>query len=240
MDPDRVPDITPDLSPEDEAAIRDLLGSLGSQGPAGPSETEMPAAVRARLDDVIAEQAVARSGSAPGRNVRRLAVAWLGAAAAVAVALAGISVVSDRTGAGGDSMSSESTSATDSRESDSGGSAEPEDLSATKDQAGSSELDGQLDGQLDGPTDGVPVIRPGHVGEDAAALQRADPSASRVAPSAPMDGCVATRPQRIGVQVFSVRYRGKPAVLILKEGPPRTASVWSCADTLLESAELPD
>ena len=231
MEPDDVPDITPDLSPEDDAAMRKLLGSLESGSP------EMPAAVQARLDAVIAEQAAARSGTAPGRNVRRLAVAWLGAAAAVVVAVAGVGVVADQLGYGGDSMSTDSTSAQDSAGASSEPDAGPSDEPTSRSDSSTTQDKATVPAPEQGP---APVIRPGHVAEDAQALLVTELSAARVAPDAPVEGCIVTRPQRRGVQVFGISYRGEHAVLILEDGPPRTASVWSCDDELLESAELPD
>lgn len=223
MNADDVPDITPDLSPEDDAAVRALLAGLGSDAGDAPA---LPADVRARVEASIVEQAQARAAAAPARNVRRLALAWVGAAAAVVIGVVGVGAVAQQFAGRDDAATTSDTSAL--RETEAGDTDDVPSPAPTRDELGSTQ---------DSQSAGAPVVRPDHLAEDAEALLR-DRTAARVLPQAP-DGCVATRPNRPGSRVFSVIYRDEPAVLIVSDGPPRTAAVWSCEDELLQSVELP-
>lgn len=230
MKPEDLPDITPDLSTEDDAAIRDLLATLGG------ADEQMPAAVSARLDAAIAEQARERGGSTPARNVRRLATAWVGAAAVVVLGVTGIGVALDRNSSGDDAKTTQFSVDDSAGVAESAPSPEPAPSDSSDTAAQKVAPDALSD-------TAIPVIRPGHVAEDAAALVSEEAPTrtnARVAPSAPADGCVATREPRPGVQVFAVTWQGEPAVLMVTDGPPREATVWSCDDEELASAELPD
>lgn len=234
MGRDDIPDITPDLPPEEEAAVRDLLGSLGAAGSAsslGPT-VEMPADVRDRLDAVIREQAAARAGAGAGHHVRRLAVAWLGAAAAVVVVVAGVGVVADQVRSGDDGA------AETSMVQDSGGAGASAESAPSPSAAQPSEL-ADSDATRDFLAEGTPVIRPDHLAEDAAALL-GQGYAARVVPEPLGNSCVVPRTRVGDRQVFAVSYRGAPAVLLITDGRPRTASVWNCAGEELQSVELPE
>lgn len=213
---------------DEHPEIRDLLGSLDDDGVA-----PMPPEVRARLNAVIKHAAAQRQTSSPGRNLRRLGVAWIGGAAAVlALATGGGYAIQQLAG---DTASESTSGATSSTE------------SATD--PGSAD-DGPADAdQSAGPTQlqqlrsALPRVRAATFAEDALAAARTSETgmtADRVEPEAANRvGCAPLRAQRQGVTVVNVLYGSNPAVLMVDERPPPVATLYDCEGVELRSAELP-
>ncbi len=201
----------PDSSADSEIAA--LLASLDST----VDSPAMPGEVAARLDEVIAVESRARR-TAPGRNVRRLVVAWGAAAAAVVAVVAGVSVVADNIGIG-PSSSSDSSVAADSKA-----------LGTTPESAGQARV--------------APVVRADHLAQDSRRLLVSAPAAGRVRVPDTADGrsCPAAREPRPDRQVLAVTYAGpdgdSEAILILTTRPPRTATVFACDGTRLQQVPL--
>lgn len=224
---------------DEHPEVRELLGSLDTP--------RMPPEVRARLNAVIIHESAQRQASSPGRNLRRLAVAWIGGAAAVLVlATGGGYAITQLSGSASSSDSSETSSGTSSGTTSSRAesSDESQEPFGTDEPTDADGLDRRA--QSKGPNElvaGLPAIRANTFAEDALAAARStSPTAeSRVDPSqASRAGCAPLRGQRQGVRVVNVRYGSSPAVLVVDEGPPPVATLYDCTGEELRSATLPE
>ena len=236
-------DRTPDLTAEEDAAVRRLLADAG-----GPVAT--PPEVVARLDATLARLVVERDAEGTGQaTVTPLAVRrrrWpkvLLAAAAVVVGGYGVgaAVTGTMAGSGGDSASGGAGAGVADSQAEAGGSASSGGADNVAPQAGRGTLDASgpvlrlssadFDAEVSRLAGRTPVAdAPKNQADSGAAAGEGGLEAARKA-----RGRCAPPPSRARDTWYVVRYDTKPATLVV--GPPRDgvvrARVFSCDGTTL-------
>ena len=238
---DRKPLPTHDF--EEHPEITELLASLDAP--------PMPDDVAERLNRTITAEAAARR-TAPRTHVRKLALAWGGAAAAVLAVVVGGSVLLNQMNVGmtsadssaaGDAKTAMSTSPSPQETSQSTESTESSE-SADADKSAPPDSPGATNAP-DQPVPAMPstviVLRPDHLAEDVQRMlpDRESYAAARGRVSAQDDvGCAGKREPGGDRMVFDVTYEAEPAVLVVTNDSPQVATVYSCDGTELDRTSL--
>jgi hypothetical protein len=223
------------VTPEQEEQVARALAETARHHPTGP----IPAAVSARLDDVLADLVAPRAADAGSGATtvghgdelaaarRRRRPQLLAAAAAVSViALAGAAVATGGFGTSRSGSGAEDTAASRSNQDSAGKSSEDRSPESSTDRS------------LAADASGTPLLRTASLARDVeAVVDRGLPPTGRRQLAVPAPGkkpsaarpCL-TPPTRPGERLVPVRLDGRPATLLLEAERDglRTARVYSC------------